>query len=333
MKISFWVKHCHHRIFALRIPRGCRLMVIDAESAFKHADEVGPDGWLFLCELLLEHDIFLPKCPFVQTASDGRHWYLLVPKGFRVRSCVGLWPGIDILAAGSSVILPGSRTIAGEYRALRSFDECPIPEAPVALIKLIRKAQKAKRKPVTKGSRLPDGDMLVSHRQWWLLLRNKVFRSFWNRAKKMADTSLSAYEYHLAKACFCCGLNEQQTIYVIQKWWRKQGFERSLRKLRCAIVPAAWREVAPWVEQWHAGQAAARETHAATKTANMILAYMRDVGMPRTPASIAAALPIPRERVKKAMQRMVKAGTLLRTKEGYTVANTAGTFCCITTPL
>jgi predicted transcriptional regulator len=51
----------------------------------------------------------------------------------------------------------------------------------------------------------------------------------------------------------------------------------------------------------------------------MILSYIIDSGQPQTPASIASALPIPRERAKKALQRMAKGGQLQRTKSGYTV--------------
>jgi hypothetical protein len=319
MKISFWINYQHHRSFALRIPRGCRLLVIDTESAFKYADKVGPDGELVFCDLLLEFDIELPDCPFVQTPTDGRHRYFLVPNGYRIRSSIGLWPGVDILAVDSSVILPGSRTHAGKYLALRSFEECPIPFAPVALVKLIRKTRLSAAKSTPKGDRIPTGDSVVSLRQWHRLFRNRMFRSFWEFKRKIADATPSAYEYHLAKACFCCGLNQQQTGHVIQTWFRKHGLERSIEKLRSAIIPAAWREVAPWVTRWRAHQAAASKAREATKTANMILAYMREAGTPQMPASVARALPIPRERAKKAMQRMAERGVLRRTDSGYEV--------------
>src|ERR1019366_2709376 len=77
----------------------------------------------------------------------------------------------------------------------------------------------------------------VSRRQWWLLFRNRVFRSFWRRQGKVGDATDSAYEYHLAKACFCCGLNHRQAEHVILNWRREHGLQRSLRKLREAIVP------------------------------------------------------------------------------------------------
>jgi hypothetical protein len=173
----------------------------------------------------------------------------------------------------------------------------------------------------------------VSRRQWWLLFRNRVFRSFWNRNAKIADTTDSAYEYHLAKACFCCGLNEEQAVAVILTWREKHRLKRSLSKLRRGIIPAAWREVAPWVKQWQAEHAADEGARDATKTSRMILARIAETGTPQTPASIAASLPIPRERAKKAMQRLAKEGRLVRTENGFTLGAGVGTFSCITTPL
>ena len=338
-KIRFWAEHRQHNNFAFRIPSSSRLFVIDTDSPFKYRDRPGPDGEMFFCGLLEDHDIRLPPCPTVQTPSIGFHRYYLMPKGFRVRTAIGLWPGVDILAAGSNVILPGSRTESGEYRELRSFRECPIPEAPRALVKLIREAERTKRNTIRSVQKRPlplsmgDGPE-VSSRQWWLLFRNRVFRSFWSRTAKLGDTTDSAYEYHIAKACFCCGLTERQAIAVIVKWRCTHRLKRSLRQLRSGIIPAAWREVSPWVERWQANSAAAQEARNATKTSSVILAYIAEVGMPQSPASIAAALPIPRERAKKAMQRLVKLGRLAVGKEGYTIGALAlGTFSCITTPL
>src|ERR1051326_5526776 len=53
----------------------------------------------------------------------------------------------------------------------------------------------------------------------------------------------------------------------------------------------------------------------------------------QTPASIAAALPIPKERAKKALQRLANQGKLVRTPSGYEPSDAAGTFSCITTSL
>jgi len=322
IKISFWVESCHHRSFAARLLRGSRLLVVDTENPFKHADRIGPDGELFLGSLLEDCQTTLPPCPFVQTASGGFHRYLVVPRGHRIRPTVTIWPGIDVLAAGSSVILPGSRTEAGEYRAVRTFDECPIPEAPRAFVSLIRKAQKAtlshsRRHSVCSDPFAEVETSDVSRRQWWLLFRNRVFRSFWRRQGKAGDATDSAYEYHLAKACFCCGLNHRQAESVVVNWRRKHALDRDLRQLRRGILPRAWSEVEPWVERWNAELAAADELRRATKTSNQILAHMSMAESPHTPALVATALGLSRECIKKSMQRLAKDGKLLRTPAGY----------------
>ena len=254
-----------------------------------------------------------------------------------MRSAVALWPGIDILANGSSVILPGSRTEAGEYCAVRSFEECAIPEAPRAFLKLIRTAQKARRSPAqlraTRGAFMTEVDTSeVSRRQWWLLFRNRVFRSFWKRQGKAGDATDSAYEYHLAKACFCCGLNHRQTEFVITCWRRKHALNRDARQLRSGIIPKAWCAVESWVERWRAERDATEQAKKANKTTNLIVVHLRSTGTPQTPASIAAALSIPRERVKKAVQRMAEEGQVVRTQTGYALGDLVGTFSCITTP-
>jgi len=168
---------------------------------------------------------------------------------------VAIWPGIDILTAGSSVILRGSRTDTGEYRAIRSFDECWIPEAPREWVSLIRRVRKETQTNDTSPAAHPDpfADVEtsdVSRRQRWLLFRNRVFRSFWKCEGKAGNATDSAYEYHLAKACFCCGLNNGQAESVILNWRRKHALNRDLRQLRNRILPKAWAEVEPWVERW-----------------------------------------------------------------------------------
>jgi hypothetical protein len=321
VKINNWVEHGGHRRFALRILKGSRLMVIDTESPFKHPGELGPDGELILYGILEEHGITLPECPMVQTATGGFHRYFLVPRWLPVRSAIGIWPGIDILAAGSSVILTGSRTDDGQYRALRSFKDCPTPEAPKAFIALIREAQKTMPldRPLMSPARpIPAGDSsLVSTRQWYRLFHNRVFYAFWNRKGNFRDNSDSAYEYHLAKACFCCGLDQKQAVTVVQVWRDKHGLRRSRGRLRNVIIPGAWREVSRWVDGWRAQQAAADEARKANKTASKILAFIRSAKTAQTPSSIATVLGIPRERAKKAMRRLAEKAQLLRTTEGY----------------
>lgn len=97
----------------------------------------------------------------------------------------------------------------------------------------------------------------------------------------------------------------------------QHALNRDLRKLRNGILPKAWVEVEPWVEQWHAEREAAEEGRLAAKTGNMILAHMMHAASPQKPAAVAASLAIPRERAKKSLQRMANDGKLIRTPEGY----------------
>jgi hypothetical protein len=328
-KIHYLAVHCHHRRFAARFPRDCPLMVVDTESPFKYPDRSGPDGEMFLCSLLDDTGLTLPPCPTVQTPSGGFHRYFRAPKWFPIRPKVALWPGVDILAQGSTVILPSWRTETGEYRPLRSFEECEIPEAPRAFVKLIRAAQSglARRGRVRAKIFLETADTtIVSRRQWYLLFRNRVFGTFWGRQGKFGDTTDSAYEYHLAKACFCCGLNQCQAESVILAWRRKHGLNRDLRQLRVGIIPSAWSEVEPWVRDWLADRDAASRSKQEAKTSNRILRFIQSSDGPQTPSSTAAALGIPRERAKKALQRIAKEGRLLRTSIGYISASGVGTF-------
>jgi len=89
------------------------------------------------------------------------------------------------------------------------------PEAPRDFAKLIRRWQEAPAGPTRLQARTlkpapADRHTVVSNCQWFLLFRNGVFRSFCRREGKIADTSDSAYEFHLVKACFCCGLTVAQ---------------------------------------------------------------------------------------------------------------------------
>ena len=63
-----------------------------------------------------------------------------------------------------------------------------------------------------------------------------------------------------------------------------------------------------------------------SQTANMILVYMKETQRPQTPSTVAVALGIPRERAKKAMQRMAEDDRLLRTPAGYEAGPSVGTF-------
>jgi Bifunctional DNA primase/polymerase, N-terminal len=249
--------------FAARIRRGSRLMVIDLDQKNGH------DGFTALGYVLLDHDIELPAGPVVQTPHGGRHLYMLRPaRSPKIVSQVGIWDGADIMAEEGQFILPGSKIRDGEYTLLEGSLNA-IPDAPLAMLQAIHEKQKAckviNRKATRKAAPpLPfnDAPICLTPQERFRLFNNKVFRSFWNMGKEQGDTSLSAYEFHLAKACYCVGLDTDQTVIVIQWWWKHHSLAgRSEKKLLKGIIPAAWRAVADYVVGWKASH---RSVHTTT---------------------------------------------------------------------
>jgi Bifunctional DNA primase/polymerase, N-terminal len=190
---------------------------------------------MFLGSLLEDSNTTLPPCPVVQTASGGFHRYLLVPKAYPIHPNVSLWPGIDILAAGSSVVLPGSRTDAGVYRALRSFEECSIPEAPRAFVKLIRGPKRHGVVPVGRGRYFPRTWLRRILRRWRRASGGCFSGTPYSGHSGSAKERLATPPIRLmsiillAKACFCYGLNYRQTESVILNWRCKHGLKRHLQ--------------------------------------------------------------------------------------------------------
>lgn len=265
-RVAGWM-HRHHGIGA-RIKEDSRLFVLDLESPAKQPGVLGPDGLSMLDAILDDNDVHLPPAPTTQTPNEGRHIYLLAHGDFRARHQISAWPGIDILAANSNVILPGSRSVFGNYRQSRGFDH--LPEAPARFMEVLaeRQVMTAAGGKTFASIPLPIGETSeVTRRQWYLLRRNKYFWTMWRRCKTDGDRSLSAYEFHIAKACFCCGLQETQVVAVLRCWWRAHELANRERKFVRGVMPSAWDEVAEWVAKWkleHQPKARGRKVSMAT---------------------------------------------------------------------
>ncbi len=234
-----------------------------------------------------------------------------------IHSALSLWSGIDILTAGCNVILPGSRTHAGDYPALRSFEQCAIPELPQSFVRLIRQTQKTAPQRSLPCPFPATNNTLLSQRQWLLLFRNDVFRALWKRAGEWADTTDSAYEFHLAKAAF------------LRRTRSPAGGERNYD-----LAKDTWTITQPKATRQghHSGRVArsftlgewlacrsfrCREGSKCNEDHENDPGDISAEGSPKMPSSIAAALDIPRERVKKAVQPPDETVQLRRTKKGY----------------
>ena len=96
-------------------------------------------GGLESLEKLKRENGPLPDCPRVRTGSGGQHLYFRHPGG-RVKSRVGILPGIDIRADGAYVVGVGSgHKSLKPYRWLHNMtpDKVPLPTLPEAFLKLI----------------------------------------------------------------------------------------------------------------------------------------------------------------------------------------------------
>jgi hypothetical protein len=239
-QLAAWARRRNHMGFAARIAPGSRLFVLDLEDPYKHRGEIGPSGMLSLCSVLEEHDIWLPEAPTTQTCNFGRHIFFLSPTGLEVRSCVRLWPGVDLLATGSNVILPGAKVRDGVYTSLRGFNRCAIPEAPVAFVDALRASATTRHRYSDPLIDLPSSETAtVSQQQRYLLMRDPIFQTMWRRRKQYGDLTKSCYEFHIAKCCLAKGLSPDQVVTVVRWWWSKYGLQPKERRLRRWIIPKA----------------------------------------------------------------------------------------------
>lgn len=119
----------------LRTGRG--LLVVDVDD--KHGND-GMAAWLDLCR---QHG-FEPSAPVVRTPSGGWHIYFAAPRSRRLAGHVGILPGVDLRGDGNYVLVPPSRTEAGEYRYVdpARTEAGPHPPAPRWLLDLARPGRK-----------------------------------------------------------------------------------------------------------------------------------------------------------------------------------------------
>src|SRR5438270_2437882 len=90
------------------------LVVIDCEHPNKKGPgSLGPDGFASFEAFWKAHIDELPKTLIVHSASGGLHYYFLLPSDFppagqQLAGRIGALSGVDIITAGTKVILPGT---------------------------------------------------------------------------------------------------------------------------------------------------------------------------------------------------------------------------------
>jgi hypothetical protein len=262
-QLAAWARRRSHAGFAARIAPGSRLFVLDLEDPYKHRGKIGPSGEMTLGSILEDLAIRLPEAPTTRTCNFGLHIYLLAPGGLALGQQIGIWPGVDLLAGGSNVILPGARVKEGAYKAIRGFDQCAIPDAPVAFVDALQAAKRPKNRYSEPLINFPCSETAkVSDQQRYLLMRDPIFQTMWYCRKRYGDLTKSCYEFHIAKCCLARGLSPDQVVTVVRWWWAKYGLQPKERRLRRCIIPKAWTEVAPYVLKWQSEHPSRGNTNA-----------------------------------------------------------------------
>ncbi|GIU78824.1 MAG: hypothetical protein KatS3mg005_2062 [Bryobacteraceae bacterium] len=113
----------------LRTGRGLLVVDLDRKNGYD-----GMAQWQDLCR---QHGYDSPA-PLVQTPTGGWHIYFSAPSSRRLAGHVGVLPGVDLRGDGNYVLVPASRTDAGEYRYVDPdrTEAGPHPPAPKWLLDL-----------------------------------------------------------------------------------------------------------------------------------------------------------------------------------------------------
>lgn len=97
----------------------------------------------------LRSDFGLPDGPTVETGGGGTHVYLSKPEGLRVRDALDEYPGVEFKSLGRQVLVPPSVHPNGRAYAWDPLlgQDMAVPDAPEALLDLIRRPPAASAEP------------------------------------------------------------------------------------------------------------------------------------------------------------------------------------------
>lgn len=145
-------------------------------------------------------------------------------------------------------------------------------------------------------------------------------RQFWTltfRIERDRTTHRMFCGQALAAAALTNGWTEKEAYYLLRIWNDGHGLGLADAQIKDALTKAM-----KWTEKVRSAHEAKRKREAQRmadeKTANRILVFLT-VETPFGPAAVARGIDLPLERVKKACQRLAKAGQLERVDGGYRV--------------
>lgn len=128
---AMWAAHPRALI---GVPTGAAsgLYVVDCDTDKTTGETLGENT---LCALGFHH--LFPATPGCITQSGGLHLYFRHPGAGYGNTAKKIGPGVDTRGEGGYVIVPPSRTAAGEYRPRGDLDPSSLPELPERLRRML----------------------------------------------------------------------------------------------------------------------------------------------------------------------------------------------------
>jgi transposase len=235
------------------------VVVVDAEGPNKPGHPDGTITWAAMCQ---EFGIEESKYMTVSTPSAGAHIYMsipveMIPAGKRIKTgMLAGRPGIEVRAAGSYVLIPGSEIDGRDYGFIHELIGNSIHEMPVALAQfLIDNCLVDIEKP---SLETPNETTQPVITQTVYSLNNlissmcascKPFRLNWTGEKSLGDLSRSAFHYNLSISLILRAYSDETCRAVCKQWdadrnleWKERRFQSSLwgAKRKAATIKAAY---------------------------------------------------------------------------------------------
>jgi len=273
----------------------------------------------------------------VRTPSGGFHYYYAFDSSVPYSTRNGFLPGVDIRYGDKGfIVLPFSKCDKGRYEVVNDVEGLEL--APIPL--WIREKLKTDVETFPSNRSLPKNleehnsliknntttrqHVLYTGCDAWTDTRDQVkFRFFRKKdnvkiyrkipVKTMVDLSQSGFEYQLAIRLMNVGASDEEVLSVYHCWCRKHGLE-SKKRFISHVLPAARTATADYIADWNSKQPKRRK-HGTTK--EEILKAIRS-GIVK-PTDIVAVTNLGASAVRMQLKRLVAAGILERSGNGYRI--------------